>query len=40
MGGGVSGQIMIDASGCQCEGGVQSVDECGGNDVDIGVDGD
>jgi hypothetical protein len=40
MGEGVSGQVMIDASGCQCGGGVQSVDECGGNDGDISVDGD
>jgi hypothetical protein len=40
MGGGVSGQIMIDALGCQCGGGAQSMDECGGNDGDISVDGD
>ncbi len=40
MGGGVSGQIMNDALGCQYGGGVQRVDECGGNDGDIGVDGD
>jgi hypothetical protein len=40
MGGGFSGQFMIDASGCQCGGGVQSVDECGGNNGDISLDGD
>ncbi len=40
MGGGVSGQVMIDALGCQRRGGVQSMDECGGNDGDIDLDGD
>ncbi len=40
MGGGVSGQIMIDALGCQCGAGVQGMDECGGNNGGIGVDGD
>jgi hypothetical protein len=40
MGGGVSGQVMSDALGWQCGGGVQSMDECGGNDGDIGLDGD
>jgi hypothetical protein len=39
MGGGVSSQVIIDASGCQCGGGVQSVDECCGNYGDIGLDG-
>ncbi len=31
---------MIDALGCQCGGGVQGIDECGGNDGGISVDGD
>ncbi len=39
MGGGVSGQVMIDALGCQCGGGVQVVDECGGSCGDISLDG-
>jgi hypothetical protein len=39
MGEGVSGQVMIDALGCQCRGGVQNMDECGINYRDIGLDG-
>ncbi len=39
-GGGVSGQVMINASGCQCGVGVQSIDECGDYDEDIGLDED
>ncbi len=40
MGGGVIGQVMIYASDCQCGGEVQSMDECGGNDGVISLDGD